>query len=469
MSGPGAGRRLTGVGFDVCRLTVRAPERTVDLTLPSTAPVGEVLALVMPEDGTGPADPLGPASWILQRLGGRPLDPGATPDSLGLHDGDVLYVSPAEQALPEADYDDVALGVAEVVAQRPDQWRPDFSRALLLGGAGVLIAAYTGACILARPFGLAVVWCLVGATALLVWACAADRVFGDRTSGVLAGVGACVLGGLGGVAGRAAQMGTIALDRRALALTGAGVAIPALIAAIPGRLPLVAFGPPFGWGAAAALAAGVGAVVHGNAAGTAGVLAVAAFVAVAISTRVVLRAAGLRVPLLPRTAEELQLDIEPAPAARVSRHAAFAVSCLTAAFAVAAGVELVASLLLAASSSWAQWTLGLVLGAAVLLRSRSMMLGWQRLPTALAGVGALAGSLALRTLAAAPDVRIPLLSGLLVAGVLCLSAARWGPGRRMLPFWGHLADLLETGTAVALVPLLLQVLHVYASIRALIH
>jgi hypothetical protein len=43
------------------------------------------------------------------------------------------------------------------------------------------------------------------------------------------------------------------------------------------------------------------------------------------------------------------------------------------------------------------------------------------------------------------------------------------PTARLLPMWGHMADRAELLTAIALVPLLLQVLHVYATFRSMIH
>jgi transposase len=55
----------------------------------------------------------------------------------------------------------------------------------------------------------------------------------------------------------------------------------------------------------------------------------------------------------------------------------------------------------------------------------------------------------------------------LVAGVLLVVGAARLPGRRQAPVWAHLADRLEALTALALVPLLLQVLHVYAYVRSL--
>ncbi|MBC3841036.1 hypothetical protein GXW82_14375 [Streptacidiphilus sp. 4-A2] len=62
---------------------------------------------------------------------------------------------------------------------------------------------------------------------------------------------------------------------------------------------------------------------------------------------------------------------------------------------------------------------------------------------------------------------------LLVALVLLLAAAAllvaaWRlPTSRLLPVWGQTGDLLETLASIAMLPLLLQALHVYAWFRSL--
>ena len=65
-------------------------------------------------------------------------------------------------------------------------------------------------------------------------------------------------------------------------------------------------------------------------------------------------------------------------------------------------------------------------------------------------------------------MRCALLLGLLVGAVLLLIGAWRLPTARLLPVWGHSADILELLTALGLLPLLLQLLHVYAHIRALV-
>jgi hypothetical protein len=58
--------------------------------------------------------------------------------------------------------------------------------------------------------------------------------------------------------------------------------------------------------------------------------------------------------------------------------------------------------------------------------------------------------------------------GALLAFAACLLAAsRALPGRRVLPYWGRAADLAETLTALGLIPLVFQVLGLYAYVRGL--
>jgi EccD-like transmembrane domain len=61
-----------------------------------------------------------------------------------------------------------------------------------------------------------------------------------------------------------------------------------------------------------------------------------------------------------------------------------------------------------------------------------------------------------------------LLAVLFSAASVLLVGTRQLPDRRHPPIWAHLADRLEMVTALTLVPLLLQVLHVYAYFRALV-
>jgi hypothetical protein len=74
--------------------------------------------------------------------------------------------------------------------------------------------------------------------------------------------------------------------------------------------------------------------------------------------------------------------------------------------------------------------------------------------------------LAARTAAATPAHRLGVVTALVVLAGLLVAAARMLPGRRLLPYWGRFADLGQSAAAIAVVPLVLAVLRLYARVRA---
>jgi hypothetical protein len=54
----------------------------------------------------------------------------------------------------------------------------------------------------------------------------------------------------------------------------------------------------------------------------------------------------------------------------------------------------------------------------------------------------------------------------LAAGLLLLGGERL-PGKRFRPYWGRAVEIFELITAIAVLPILLQVLHVYTFMRNL--
>jgi hypothetical protein len=123
--------------------------------------------------------------------------------------------------------------------------------------------------------------------------------------------------------------------------------------------------------------------------------------------------------------------------------------------------------LLTRHSGWFDWLLALTLAAAVTLRSRSVTETGQRISLALSGTLGLILAVTWLLESGGTEARAFLVVLLLAAVALLLLAAGQLPSMRLLPIWGHTADILETVTALALVPLLLQVLHVYWYFRTL--
>ena len=457
--------RLATAGVEMCRLTVQTPTRRCDVALPSAASIGELLPLVLDD----PRDGAEPGAWVLQQLGGPALDPGSTPESLGLYDGATLYVSPAVMPMPEAEFDDVSVGVAEIVNARSDQWKPEFSRYLLLAAALVATGALCVISVGARSHPLEMLWTAVAGAGLAAWAIIAQRVFEDRVTALACGFASCAVGALTGLALANGKGGLFTLDHRSVALTGICALVPAAVVAAVGRLPTALFGTVAAWALAGALGAALASSFSWQAAQSAAVLAVFLFAFGGRGVKAMLRFARLRAPLLPRTAVELQQDIDPEPQSMVARRSGQVVAYLDILFLTTALLVDVTCVLLAHETGWIGWTFGLVLSAAVLLRSAAVTIAWQRAPLALAGLIGLATVAVARTSGAGSADRSLVLLGILLVGGGLYAASRLMPGRRMLPVWGHIADLLEMWTAVAVVPLLLQLFHVYSHIRDMIH
>lgn len=452
-------------GADTCRLTVAGPGRRADLTVPATVSTAELLPvllrrLVDEHDRNQP--------WVLQRLGEEPLSPESTAELLDLRHGDVLYLRPADRALPPVEFDDVAVGVAVTIGARTDRWRPAFTRRLLLGLACLSLAAFVyGMAGVTPQWRLSV--CLgIAALALTVGCIATNHLLDDPTVSLITGLSGCALAALAGLSVGHGVSGVTSPGHQGVLLGSLCAVVAASGVLAAGRVLIMPFGAVVATAAMAVLGSWLEPLLHWNAVRVSAVMSVAVFMLSTRSLRVVLRMARLRAPQLPRNAEELQQDIEPEPGERLARRAALAVAYLDSMTISASLLFAVCFIQLSRLPHWIGWVLTAVFSAAVLLRARDLTGLWQR--TFLAVSGTLGLLLVVTTLAGriAPDVRVVALFGLLaVAGLLLIGAQRL-PYRRLLPIWGHTADRLETLTAAALVPLLLQLLHVYGYVRGLI-
>ncbi|MER5874076.1 type VII secretion integral membrane protein EccD, partial [Streptomyces sp. NPDC002044] len=136
----------------LCRLTVRAPARTVDLAVPADVPVADLLPAVLGYAGDDLEEAgIDHGGWVLQRLGSEPLDEERTLESLDLRDGETLYLRPRTEALPEVHLDDLVDGIATALQRQPYGWTPAAARTLLRALA--VTALLAGLVVLALPGG----------------------------------------------------------------------------------------------------------------------------------------------------------------------------------------------------------------------------------------------------------------------------------------------------------------------------
>ncbi|HVQ90884.1 MAG TPA: hypothetical protein VMU51_07585, partial [Mycobacteriales bacterium] len=207
-------------------------------------------------------------------------------------------------------------------------------------------------------------------------------------------------------------------------------------------------------------AAGVGR------AGAAAVVLATALLLRAVVPVLAARLAGLRIRPLPGSATEFQQDIDPEPAGTVLAGAESAIGYLVAMYVGLGAVEAGCLAVLASAPGWAPRALTAVASFLLLLNGRDLVGAWQRLAALGPGLVGAAAVLAAGTATATPQHRLVIVAALVILAGVLVAAARMLPGRRLLPYWGRLADLGQSAAALAVVPLVLAVLQLYARVRA---
>ncbi|MEU0299929.1 type VII secretion integral membrane protein EccD [Streptomyces sp. NPDC006175] len=456
----------------VCRLTVRAPARSIDLAVPADVPVADLLPAVLGYAGDDLAEEgIEHGGWVLQRLGGPPLDEERTLDSYDLRDGETVHLRPRTEALPEVHLDDLVDGISTTMNGRPYGWGPAAGRRTLCGLA--VAALLAGLVVLALPAphtGTRALCAALAGLLLLAGAAAASRAVGDAGAaaalGSMAGpylalAGWLLTGGDLGGPHHEAVLGPRLLAASAAGTGGAVLAL-AVVAAFAALFLCMAVIAVFGvLGAALMITAD---------------LAPAEAAAVCVLTAVVLgafvpslsfRMSGLRMPPLPTNAQQLQEGIEPHPTALVANRTVVADGWMTSLYG-AVGLVCAGCLgVLVRHAGLPEVVLVSVLIVLLALHARGLGHVWQRLSLVVPAAG---GALLLAVTAArdaAPGTRL-LVAGTLLSVAALAAILSWTvPGRRLVPYWGRAGELLHSATAISLLPLTLWVLGVYGALRAL--
>jgi type VII secretion integral membrane protein EccD len=460
---------------EVCRINVIGPRGRADLAVPVQIPVANLLPVLLRYLGETPGPGEEPVTWVLQRLGGAPFDPDATPETLDWRDGEELHLRQATDALPELKFDDAAEGLVMYVNRRPGRWRAEFNRWLFLGFsiAALLLVAWIvlhpaadAAYLMLGATGLAALVLLTGSIV------AAGGPTADRVLVVLLGLGGCGFAALAGAVAATGVAGAVALEPYAILIGAIAVLFAGAVLLLARTLsaPALPFAP-IGTVIAIGLVAVVGEWlylgVQLSPAQAAGVLSAVLVVALSVWPRVAIRMARVRGPQLPWNADDLQVDTDPILAKEMAERTAFADDSVTAA-AVAAAAAIVAALPFLVDQGTVEIVLSATVATAVLLRARAFRNAWQRVP--LSAAGGIGLAMVVASLMASLDTLGQALGLVVLAGVTValLQAMMRPPVRRMLPIWGHVANGLETISAVAVIPLLLQLFGVYALVAGIL-
>ncbi len=464
----------TALDRELCRITVIGPDRKIDLAVPSTTPVANLLPALLQHTSSvrrleGDA---GEGAWVLQRLGQQPFELNGTPESLDWLEGEELHLRRAEDPLPELDFDDVAEGIATIVNRRSDRWQPEYRRVMFLVlsvvAMGLLAAVLTDR----GPVLPQVIAGGVLSLAFFAGALVFARTVTDGAFSLLFGCGAAAFAAL-------AASSTVDGDPEGITLTGPAMLAAAVAVTVVAVLLLLAqrtvtphlpFAPMLVIGVTALVATGVlllqtgaGMTVQRTCAAAVAVI----FAVIVVAPRAAVKMARLRGPQLPKTGADMSYDIEPADADIVRDRTHDADTYLTVATVTSALVLPVLFHYTLQVQGWAGWTYVLVIASAILLRARTFLGLWQRVALTFAGsVGYL--MVTMRFSEMLPPAWRWGLIGALVALILPLVMAAMRPWpRRMLPFWEYSATFLDVATGVAVLPVLAQILGLYAWARGL--
>ncbi|MGW3150330.1 type VII secretion integral membrane protein EccD [Streptomyces sp. NPDC001177] len=456
----------------LCRLTVRTPNKTIDLAVPADVPVADLLPALLGYGGEDLAETgLEHGGWVLQRLGGEPLDDESTLEAQDLRDGETLFLRPRAETLPEVRLDDLVDGISTTMRDRAYGWSAQTGRRVLLGAA--VAAITTALATLALPGLAAPVRALAAAACgllLLAGAAAASRAVGDAGAGAALGFmvapslalcGWLLPGGEATGQQEHAVQGARLLAASAAATGGAVLAVAAVAAFASLFLAVAAVGT------AGALAGVLMLVADLPSQHTAGLVALAAVVFGAFVPSLSFRLSGLRMPPLPTNAEQLQEGIEPHSPSAVAERAVLADGWMTGLYG-AAGTICVACLAgLAHEADLPQVLTSTALSVLLLLHARGLGNTLQRLWLVVPSVWGAALLVRTGVQEFAPNSRL-LLAAMLLAVAAGTAIASWTvPGRRLVPYWGRAAELLHSAVAIALLPLALWALGVYGALRAI--
>lgn len=451
------------------RVTIVSPRTRIDLALPSDVPLSDLLPTILHQAGEYYIDEAGDnGGWILARLGDDAVDTGHSCSQLGINDGEMLYLNPADAAKPEIVFDDVIDAVATATEQRGNRWdhlaTKRFSvgvgtAALAVGAIAILLTGHLASAIV----GLAVAALLVGASALL------SRAVGDSRAATYFGITAVLYAGVGGLLIAAGD------ETNLLNLAGPHVLIAASAILLFSVLSMVAVGdmasaPVFivtilGAVVLAISTALMEVIPQGTAATAAGIAAPLALAILPAAPRLSLSMAMVPTPQLPATTEELKEgDAEAIDGKRILKLSEHAGNYLEALYSFAAVVGLIASIALAFSGTVPGLILATILSLVLLSRARSIEDRPARIVMLTGGMGGLTATLAAIFVASEDSILVRLTVILGALTLLTLIAMVYGlavAGKKIAPTWGRALDIIEALLIVSILPLVGWVCNLY--------
>nr|WP_255433470.1 type VII secretion integral membrane protein EccD [Tessaracoccus sp. MC1865] len=469
---------------DLSRVTVISSSRRVDLALPGSVSLSELLPSILRFSGLESNNPTDAVhAWVLQRFGSDPFDLYTPVHKLGIRDGETLHLRQRESAIPDAAFDDVVDAVAGATNSRPS-WQAKHSQRM---GITLMLLALIGIPLLVilgqKPIDLAEarfdpslrlpMALAVGVTGFLSFAAAIGaialaRAAGERRTAAALAWGSVALAGIAGWFLPDPMSGIVPLAVRII-LAASLVLIASAVCALAANVqPMPLFSA-----ALAALLIVVGSsfmlLFPGHDVEVAAIVVTISSFLTAYLPPLSYRIAGVALPNLPTTTEGILADETPVQSDIVKR-ALFADRLLGAMLAAMSVVAVLAAFVVISQGTLWSTLLMLCIGFAYLLRARAFVGFTQRLGLLLGG--AITVVISLYAVATGP---VQSLGGMVTLFAVALAltyvfahySASWYQ-RILAPTWGRWGDVLEWLAIIGIVPALLGVLNLYAYFSTLL-
>ncbi|MFV2116319.1 type VII secretion integral membrane protein EccD [Micromonospora sp. LOL_025] len=451
------------------RLTVAAPARRIDLTLPERSSLAELMPALLSHAGESLAD-TGTATggWALRRADGTVLELARSLAWHRVRDGEVLHLTPARTEWPELEYDDLVDAIATGSTRIGGYWGPRHTRATGLA-VGALAALLCLVAVLRSgpPWPTPAWWALGAAGLLLCTGVLLARAGGDTGVGAVAALAALPLAFAGGGLLLAGDRPLTALGAPHLLVAGAALLLASVIALVGVVDRATLFVCAGTVGLLTALAAWSSTLDALDGPETAALVAGLGLVLSPALAPLSIRLARMPMPVLPRGAADLVRATPQPPRTAVYAAVLRADSLLGGMLGGLALVAAICQVLLVRAGGPAALSLVAVLSLGFLLRARLYPVARQRaalLLTGLTGAACLVGGPSMADRSDLLTVTGPAL--LLTGGLVALLAVRYGsrrPGPRLIRY----AELLEVLVVLAVVPVLCEVLGLYDHVRGL--